>query len=56
MIEIELLVEEKVKKIGERLGNIVEKGKGDVGLAKLGKMVLLVEVLMEIASYNVFGG
>lgn len=43
-------VVEKVKEIGERLGYIVEKGKGDVvGLGKLGKMVLLVEVLMEIA-------
>lgn len=43
-------VVEKVKEVGERLGYVVEKGKGDVvGLGKLGKMVLLVEVLMEIA-------
>ncbi|KAL9408212.1 hypothetical protein AB3S75_046712 [Citrus x aurantiifolia] len=43
-------VVEKVKEVGVRLGYVVEKGKGDVvGLGKLGKMVLLVEVLMEIA-------
>ncbi|KAJ4722573.1 Non-specific serine/threonine protein kinase [Melia azedarach] len=44
-------VMEKVKEIGERLGYKVEKGKsgGVIGLGKLGRMVLVIEVLMEIA-------
>lgn len=51
LIEIELLVVEKGKEIGERLGYIVEKGKRcAVGLRNLGKMVLLVDVSMEIAT------
>lgn len=51
LIEIELLVVEKGMEIGERLGYIVEKGKRyAVGLGNLGKMVLLVDVSMEIAT------
>ncbi|KAK9214377.1 hypothetical protein WN944_006369 [Citrus x changshan-huyou] len=51
LIEIDLLVAKKGKEIDERLGYIMEKGKGDaIGLGNLGKMVLLVGVSMEIAT------